>query len=94
LRAGRLTVRTERYAGGDRGVVDEWVHRWLVAAVGGLGAIASGLLLVAGSLSHAGAVHDTLLGIGFAGLTFALVLLMRSAAQSLRRLPVRVDRSP
>jgi ubiquinone biosynthesis protein len=94
LRAGRLTVRTERYAGGDRHVVDEWVHRTLVAAVGGVGAVASATLLVAGSLNGTGTVRDVLLGIGFAGITFALVLLLRSAAQSLRRLPVRTDRSP
>ena len=94
LRTGRLTVRTERYAGGDRRVVDEWVHRMLIAAVAGLGAIASGVLLVAGSLSTIDGVRDTLLGIGFAGLTFALVLLMRTTAQSLRHLPVRSDRPP
>ena len=39
-------------------------------------------------------VAATLLGIGFAGLTFALVLLMRTTAQSLRHLPVRSDRPP
>jgi len=94
LRTGRLTVRTERFAGGDRRVVDEWVHRMLVVAVGGLGAIASGVLLVAGSLSNIDGVRYTLLGIGFAGITFALVLLMRSTAQSLRHLPVRSDRPP
>jgi ubiquinone biosynthesis protein len=94
LRTGRLTVRTERYAGGDRRVVDEWVHRLLIAAVAGLGAIASGVLLVAGSLNTIDGVRYTLLGIGFAGLTFALVLLMRTTAQSLRHLPVRSDRPP
>jgi hypothetical protein len=87
-------VRTERYAGGDRRVVDEWVHRMLIAAVAGLGAIASGVLLVAGSLSNIDGVRYTLLGIGFAGVTFALVLLMRTTAQSLRHLPVRSDRPP
>ena len=35
LRAGRLTVRTEHYAGGDRDVVNRWVDRVLVAAAGG-----------------------------------------------------------
>jgi ubiquinone biosynthesis protein len=94
LRTGRLTVRTERYAGGDRRVVDEWVHRMLIVAVAGLGAIASGVLLIAGSLSTLDGVRYTLLGIGFAGVTFALVLLMRSTAQSLRHLPVRSDRPP
>ena len=91
LRSGRLAMRTERYAGGDRAVVDEWVHRVLLAAVGGVGAIASAMLLVAGSLSDTAGVRDTALSIGFAGLTFALVLLLRSAAQSLRHLPVRSE---
>jgi ubiquinone biosynthesis protein len=91
LRAGRLTVRTEHYAGGDREVVDEWVDRTIVAAVGGLGALASAGLLVAGSLTSVVGVRDTLWSLGFTGLTFGLVLLMRSAAQSLRRLPLRRD---
>jgi hypothetical protein len=36
-------------------------------------------------------VRDVLWSLGFAGLTFSLVLLMRSAAQSLHRLPLRRD---
>ena len=38
-------------------------------------------------------VRDTLWTLGFTGLTFRLVLVMRSAAQSLRRLPLRSDRT-
>jgi ubiquinone biosynthesis protein len=89
LRSGRMSVRTERYAGNDRNVVDQWVDRTLVAAIGAAGALASALLLVAGSLSGDLAARDTMWSLGFTGLTFGLVLLMRSAAQSLRRLPVR-----
>jgi hypothetical protein len=37
-------------------------------------------------------VRDTLWFLGFSGLTFAIVLLMRSAAQSIRRLPLRRER--
>ncbi|HEX3316460.1 MAG TPA: AarF/UbiB family protein [Solirubrobacteraceae bacterium] len=92
LRAGRLSVRTEHYAGNDRHVVDEWVNRVLVAAIGGIGALCAAVLLVAGSLANDTAVRDVLWSLGFTGLTFGLVLLMRSAAQSLRRLPLRVDR--
>jgi ubiquinone biosynthesis protein len=88
IRSGRFTVRTERYSGKDRGVVDEWVNRVLVAAIGGIGTLASAVLLVAGSLAPNAAVRDTLWSLGFTGLTFGLVLLMRSAAQSLRRVPV------
>ncbi len=91
LRAGRLSVRTEHYAGGDRDVVDQWVDRVLVAAIGAAGALASGVLLVAGGLADVKGVRDVLWSLGFAGLTFSLVLLMRSAAQSLHRLPLRRD---
>ena len=47
LRAGSLTVRTERYAGADRGVVDDWVDRAVLAGIGGCAAVASALLLFA-----------------------------------------------
>jgi hypothetical protein len=40
---------------------------------------------------HTEGVRDTLWTLGFTGLTFGLVLLMRSAAQSLRRVPLRRD---
>jgi len=92
VRAGRLTVRTEHYSGSDRNVVDQWVDRVLVAAIGAVGAVASSVLLVAGSLTSRAGVRDTLWFLGFSGLTFAIVLLMRSAAQAIRRLPVRRDR--
>jgi ubiquinone biosynthesis protein len=90
LRAGVMTVRTERYAGNDRRVVELWIDRLALIAVGGLGAIASALLLLAGSAtSNDEGVRGTLWGLGFAGLTFASVLLMRAVAQILRRLPLR-----
>ena len=90
LRAGVLSVRTERYAGNDRHIVEQWIDRLALVAVGGFGAIASGLLLLAGSAtSHDEGVRATLWGLGFAGLTFASVLLMRAVAQILRRLPLR-----
>lgn len=71
LRAGRLTVRTEHYAGNDRDVVDQWVDRALVAFVTGSGAAASALLLVAAGTTHEEAVRETLWVLGFGGLTFA-----------------------
>jgi ubiquinone biosynthesis protein len=90
LRAGVMTVRTERYAGNDRRVVELWIDRLSLVAVGGFGAIASGLLLLAGAAtSNDEGVRGTLWGLGFAGLTFASVLLMRAVAQILRRLPLR-----
>ena len=91
LRAGRLTVRTDRFAGTDRAVVDQWVDRAIVGFVGGVGATASALLLIAAGSTHVEAVRETLWVLGFGGLTFASALLMRTAAQALRRLPVRDD---
>ncbi|HEY3729026.1 MAG TPA: AarF/UbiB family protein [Solirubrobacteraceae bacterium] len=83
LRAGRLTVRTERYAGADREVVEGWLNRVLVAVASAAGAIASGGILVAGSLARIKGVQDALWILGFAGLTGALILLTRTIAQSL-----------
>ena len=91
LRAGRLTVRTEHYAGGDRDAVDAWVDRFVIGLVGGLGAITSALLLVAASATADNDVKHALWVLGFGGLAGASVLLMRSAARALRRLPIRID---
>ncbi len=89
MRSGRFTVRTERYAGGDRRVVEQWVDRAILAGVGVIGTVASALLVLAGSLSPDDDIQEACWVLGFAGLAFAAVLLMRSAAQALRRLPVR-----
>jgi ubiquinone biosynthesis protein len=83
LRSGRLVMRTERYAGGDRLVVEDWVNRALVATAGGATAIASGAVLAAGSLSADRGVRDALWSLGFFGLTGAAILLLRTVAQSL-----------
>ena len=45
LRGGRLVLRSERYAGGDRRVVEAWIDRLLVAAASGIGALTSGTVL-------------------------------------------------
>jgi ubiquinone biosynthesis protein len=82
-RSGRLTLRTERYAGSDRWVVEAWLNRVLVMVVGFAGALTSGSLLIAGSLSPVRAVRDALWIVGFSGLTLAAVLLLRTAAQAL-----------
>jgi ubiquinone biosynthesis protein len=91
LRAGRLTVRTERYAGADRAVVDQWVDRVALVLVGGSGALASAIVLLAASATHDHDVRVALWILGFAGLTCASVLLMRGAARALRRTPGRLD---
>ena len=85
LRAGRLSLRLERFAGGDERVVSGWIDRVLVAVFGCIGLVASGLILVAAELSPSGDVRLSLQAIGFIGLVFASVLFMRSVAQVLRR---------
>jgi ubiquinone biosynthesis protein len=92
LRAGRMRVQVERFAGEDKRVVDAWLDRILIVVIGGIGALSSAVLLVAAGTVHSPAVSDALRGIGFVGLVFGLVLLMRSLAQALqgqRRQPRR-----
>ncbi len=83
LRSGRMVVRTERYAGADRPVVETWINRILVAAAAAAGALTSGILLTAGSLTTDIPVRDVLWTLGFFGLTGTTVLLMRTVAQAL-----------
>jgi ubiquinone biosynthesis protein len=83
LRAGRLLLRTERYAGHDRVVIEDWLRRVLVLAAGGMGSLTSAVILVAGALASNTVVRDALWTLGFAGLTCGTVLLMRAVAQAL-----------
>jgi hypothetical protein len=78
-----MLVRTERYAGADRPVVDTWVNRVLVALAGAAGAVTSACLLIAGSLTSFRTIRDVMWTLGFAGLTGTAVLLMRTAAQAI-----------
>lgn len=82
-RSGRLVVRTERYAGSDRAVVDSWLNRILIAVAAGAGALTSAALLIAGSLSPDKTVRAVVWTLGFTGLTGTTVLLMRTVAQAL-----------
>ena len=91
LRAGVLSIRTERYAGNDRMVVERWLDRILVAAMGSATVVASALVLVAGANTEPGGVRNTLGTLGFLGLAGGAILLLRTTAQALRRLPVRDD---
>jgi ubiquinone biosynthesis protein len=92
-RSGRLTVRTERYGGSDRSVVEGWLNRILVALAGGAGALTSAALLTAGSLATDKIVRDALWILGFSGLTGSAVLLMRTAAQALHEQTAQADDS-
>jgi ubiquinone biosynthesis protein len=91
LRAGRLTVRTERYAGGDRLVVDSWIDRITLALIGGATVVSSGLMMLAAAATGSGSLRIALWILGFAGLSCGAVVLMRGAAQALRRQSARLD---
>ncbi|HUZ27946.1 MAG TPA: AarF/UbiB family protein [Solirubrobacteraceae bacterium] len=82
-RAGRMVVRTERYSGADRGVMESWLNRTLVGLATAAGAVTSATLLVAGSLSPDKGVQDVIWTLGFSGLTGTAVLLLRTVAQAL-----------
>ncbi len=85
LRAGSLTVRQERYAGRDRLVVDDWIDRAVLAAIGSAGAVSSALLLVAAAATSDHKVQTALWILGFGGLAFAAILTFRGVARALRR---------
>ena len=85
LRAGRMSVRVERFADRDEQVVSGWIDRILVAVFGSMGLVASGVLLVAAELAPSHDIRLSLQTIGFIGLVFSSVLFMRAVAQTLRR---------
>ena len=85
LRSGRMSVRVERFAGADERIVSGWIDRVLMAGFGCVGLLASGVILVAAELASSRDIRLTLQAVGFIGLVFASVLLMRAVAQVLRR---------
>ena len=93
LRSGRLVVRSEHYAGGDRLVVEGWLDRVLLAVASGIGALTSGAILVAGSMTADEDIRTALWILGFSGLTATTVLGMRTVAQSLHAQSLRGELS-
>ncbi|MBV9592479.1 MAG: AarF/ABC1/UbiB kinase family protein [Actinobacteria bacterium] len=91
LRLGRLSVRTERFAGRDREVVEDWIDRIALVAIGGFGVIAAAIVLFAASMTSNRDLEVTLRILGFGGLLLCSVLLMRVAAGALRRNLIRRD---
>jgi ubiquinone biosynthesis protein len=86
LRAGRMSLRVERYAGEDRAVVSRWVDRVVFAAIGMTGLLSSAVLLLASGAigTEQEGVRDALQVAGFFGLVVASVIEMRAVAQLLR----------
>jgi ubiquinone biosynthesis protein len=91
LRAGSMTVRTERFAGRDREVIDEWVDRGVLALIGSAGTVSSALLLLAASATSNHKVQTALWILGFGSLAVAAILTFRGAARALRRHATRLD---
>jgi ubiquinone biosynthesis protein len=87
LRSGRLNLRLEQYAGSDRAVVDAWIDRVTFAAIGIVGLLSSGLLLVAAAVvgKSDSDFQSTLQVFGFFGIVVTGVIQMRTVAQLLRR---------
>ena len=75
LRGGRLSMRTERYAGDDRAVVDAWIDRVTFAAIGIFGLLGSALLLLAAAVlgDAQDDLRQTLQFFGFFGLAVTAV---------------------
>ncbi len=84
-RTGKLTIRTEHFSGADGTRVNGWVDQLVLGVLGGLGAIAAGLLLLAAASAPDHRLQEVLYILGFGGLIGASVLLLRSAARALRR---------
>jgi ubiquinone biosynthesis protein len=91
LRAGRLTVRHEQFAGADREAVDSWVDRIVMGLIAGFGVVASAAILVAAGVTTNHEVRSALWILGFAGLSFSTILAMRGAARALRRNLDRIE---
>ena len=84
-RAGRLSLRTERYAGQDRQVVDAWLDRVIFATIGVVGLVVSALLLGAGAVAEGSASARYLYGLGFTGLLLTGGMVLRAVAQIQQR---------
>ena len=84
-RNGRLTLRIDRYSGPDGHRVEHWINRILFTAVGVIGLLGSGLVLIAGGLSGNDTVANPLRIIGFVGLFLSAAMMMRVVAQILAR---------
>jgi ubiquinone biosynthesis protein len=84
-RAGRLTLRVDRFSGSDGHRVEHWLNRILFTVIGVMGLVGSALVLVAGGLDANDTVANPLRVIGFVGLVLSAVMMMRVVAQILAR---------
>jgi ubiquinone biosynthesis protein len=89
LRAGQLTIRTQRYADPhEAAFMRDLVNRGVLAAIGILGMVASAIVLLASTSEPDPTQASTLAGVGYVGLFLSTVISMRVVAL------VVLDRSP
>jgi hypothetical protein len=86
-----MTVRSERFSGRDREVVDEWVDRGVLALIGSAGTVSSALILIAAASTSDHKVQTALWLLGFGSLAIAAILTFRGTARALRRHASRLD---
>lgn len=88
-RSGRLRLELDPVAGRTQGQVTRWLDQALFTVVAGLGLVASSVLLVGAAIaadpSQDNVGLDALRVVGWLGLIFSGVMLMRVVAQILRR---------
>lgn len=80
-RAGRLTMRTERFTTADGPILDAWLDRVLQVAIGLVGGLTAVLLVLAAVLAEGTVVARYLYGVGFTGLILTTSILLRALAQ-------------
>jgi ubiquinone biosynthesis protein len=88
-RAGRLTLRSQRYTTGDEKYIDRWIDRVLEVAIGIAGMVTSVLLLGAAVLAEGAQVSVYLYGLGFVGIFVSALMLLRAVAQIQKRARTR-----
>lgn len=82
-RAGRLTLRVDRFEGPDGRRMERWINRTLFAAIGVFGMLGSVIILVAAGLAGNDTVSNPMRLIGFSGLFLCATMMMRVVAQIL-----------
>ncbi|TEX51613.1 MAG: hypothetical protein B7C55_04690 [Actinomycetales bacterium mxb001] len=82
-RAGRLSLRINRFDGPDGPRVERWIRYVLFTAVGVFGLISSALILMAAGLAGNETVANPLRIIGFTSLFLSAVMVMRVIAKIL-----------
>ena len=82
-RAGRLSLRINRFDGPDGVRMERWIRHVLFTAVGVFGLISSALILMAAGLAGNDTVSNPLRIIGFTSLFLSAVMVMRVVAKIL-----------